>query len=272
MIFIHGMKRKLKKLALAALPTFAFLLSTSLFAVTPIKDIKLTGTASQISSGTFTIQSGVIFNAVAGSTITISGSLNVSGATSFTVGTLTSATNANIVLDPNGTGALELLANTYIGSAVTTPTAFLHLDAGTAAAGTAPLKLAAGVLLTTPESGTINFDGSFFYGTNSTPTRQRFSTDAAAAAIAASDINWSLSAVFTKTLAANTTFTFSNTVDGRTIVVALTNTASNYTVTWPTVLWSGSGTAPTQTIGAKTDIYTFIKIGSVIYGSAVQNF
>jgi hypothetical protein len=89
-------------------------------------------------------------------------------------------------------------------------------------------------------------------------------------AISASAIDWATSQSFSKTLGANTTFTFSNTKDGQTIVVALTNTASNYTVTWPTVIWSG-GAAPTQTIGAKTDVYTFIKIGSTIFGSVVQN-
>lgn len=37
--------------------------------------------------------------------------------------------------------------------------------AGTAAAGTAPIKLIAGTLLATPEAGTIEFDGTSFYFT-----------------------------------------------------------------------------------------------------------
>jgi hypothetical protein len=90
-------------------------------------------------------------------------------------------------------------------------------------------------------------------------------------AISALDIDWSLSRVHSKTLAANSTFTFSNAVDGQTIVVVLLNTASNYTVTWPTVKWAGN-VAPTQTVGAKYDVYTFVKIGSNIFGSVVQNF
>jgi hypothetical protein len=89
-------------------------------------------------------------------------------------------------------------------------------------------------------------------------------------AISASTIDWALAFTHSKTLAANTTFTFSNAIDGKTIIVFITNTASNYTVTWPTVLWSG-GAAPTQTVGAKTDIYTFVKAGANIYGSAVQD-
>lgn len=89
-------------------------------------------------------------------------------------------------------------------------------------------------------------------------------------AISASAIDWSTGNVFTKTLGANTVFTFSNQISGQTIIVRLTNTASNYTVTWPTVRWSG-GAAPTMTVGAKSDIYTFINDGSNIYGSAVQD-
>lgn len=87
------------------------------------------------------------------------------------------------------------------------------------------------------------------------------------------DINWTItpSRMFSKTLSANTTFTFSNANDGDHIVVAITNTASNYTVTWPTVKWSG-GSPPTETVGAKTDVITFVKFGSLIYGSPVQNF
>lgn len=94
-------------------------------------------------------------------------------------------------------------------------------------------------------------------------------------AIAATAIDWALlgktGGIYTKTLSANTTFTFSNMVAGYTILVRLTNTASNYTVTWPTVKWSG-GTPPTMTTGVKSDIYTFVYDGTDVFGSAVQDF
>lgn len=90
--------------------------------------------------------------------------------------------------------------------------------------------------------------------------------------ISGTDIDWSLAKTYSKTLSANTTFTFSNDTDGQTIVVAITNTAGNYTVAWPAaVQWSG-GTEPVQTTGAFTDVYTFVKIGSTVYASVVQNF
>jgi len=94
----------------------------------------------------------------------------------------------------------------------------------------------------------------------------------ASQAISASAIDWATGNVFTKTLAANTTFTFSNQTSGQVIVVRITNTASNYTVTWPgSVLWS-AGVTPTQTTGAKSDVYTFVYDGTTTFGSVVQNF
>ena len=54
-----------------------------------------------------------------------------------------------------------------IGIGTTSPTAALHLKAGTAAAGTAPLKLTSGTLTTTAEAGAIEYDGSSLYYTDS---------------------------------------------------------------------------------------------------------
>lgn len=59
----------------------------------------------------------------------------------------------NDVLIPNGLG---------VGI---TPTAYLHIKAGTTAAGTAPLKLTDGPLLTTVEPGAIEYKGHTFYAT-----------------------------------------------------------------------------------------------------------
>lgn len=51
------------------------------------------------------------------------------------------------------------------GLGVTSPTARLHLKAGTASANTAPIKLTAGTNLTTPEDGAFEFDGTNLYFT-----------------------------------------------------------------------------------------------------------
>ena len=109
-------------------------------------------------------------------------------------------------------------------------------------------------------------------GTNTAAGGQRALTPATST-ISASAIDWSASNSFYKTLAANTTFTFSNAQDGQVITICLLNTTSNYTVTWPTIKWAG-GTAPTMTVGAKYDVYTIYYNATVgaYFGSYVQNF
>ncbi|MBS1494720.1 MAG: hypothetical protein JST55_14490 [Bacteroidetes bacterium] len=82
--------------------------------------------------------------------------------------------------------------------------------------------------------------------------------------------------IFTKTLAANTSFKLSALSDGQTITFAVANTTGNYTVSWLpldglSLYWSGNVT-PTQTTGNHVDVYTFRRIGSDIYGSVVQNY
>jgi lysophospholipase L1-like esterase len=53
-----------------------------------------------------------------------------------------------------------------VGIGTTAPTAILHIaTAGTAAAGTAPIKLNSGTALTTPEDGAIEYHGSHIYFT-----------------------------------------------------------------------------------------------------------
>lgn len=87
-------------------------------------------------------------------------------------------------------------------------------------------------------------------------------------------VDWSKSHSFgsPRVLTANTTFTFTNTKDGQTIILAVQNTASNFTVTWPnTVKWPGH-IQPPQTLGVNTDVWTFTQIGTVIYGAVSQNY
>ena len=83
------------------------------------------------------------------------------------------------------------------------------------------------------------------------------------------NLDWSLSNSFSDTISGSTTYTFSNLLDGQSITFAVTNGASG-AITWPTVLWSG-GTQPTPT-PSKTDVYTFVRVGSTTYGSAILNF
>ncbi len=91
--------------------------------------------------------------------------------------------------------------------------------------------------------------------------------------IAGSGIDWATADFFTKTLSSNITFDFSNIGAAQTINVAVLNTTGNYTVGWPAAVKWPAATTPTQTVGAKKDIYTFISYdGTTVYGSAVQDF
>lgn len=92
--------------------------------------------------------------------------------TPFQVKNTTSVTHNlvhnNVSYLGNGSGA-----QLRIGfGGVTSPTAKIHIGAGTTSALTAPLKFTAGTVMTTPEAGAIEFDGTDLFYTDSTPTRR----------------------------------------------------------------------------------------------------
>jgi trimeric autotransporter adhesin len=70
------------------------------------------------------------------------------------------------------TGSADFLGNVGIG--VTSPTAKLHISSGTTT--TAPLKFTSGTLLTSAQSGTMEFDGFNFFLTDGANTRSRIIT------------------------------------------------------------------------------------------------
>ena len=121
----------------------------------------------------------------------------------------------------------------------------------------------------------VNYGGWVFISDGTNWTSHRLAQLPTTQAIGSTVIDWSTVGVagglFTKTLSANTTFTFSNATAGQTIVIRLTNTASNYTVTWPTIKWPVQ-TTPIMTTGAFSDVYTIIYDGTTFFGSYVQNF
>jgi hypothetical protein len=65
----------------------------------------------------------------------------------------------------NASALLTIKSGGNVGIGTTDPTAVLHLKAGTATAGTAPLKFTSGTALGTPEDGAVEYDTSHLYFT-----------------------------------------------------------------------------------------------------------
>lgn len=99
--------------------------------------------------------------------VLIDDSDNVTGVTSLNIDGAT----GNVLIVDTDTLVVDA-TNDRVGIGQATPTAALHLKAGTAAANTGPLKFTAGTNLTAPEEGVVEFDGTNLFYTDSTPTRQ----------------------------------------------------------------------------------------------------
>jgi len=81
------------------------------------------------------------------------------------------------------------------------------------------------------------------------------------------NVDWGVTSISSYTLTGSPTFTFSGASTGQTMTFFLTQGGSgSYTVTWPTMRWSG-GTAPTltTTVG-KMDIITIFYNGNQYFG------
>lgn len=72
--------------------------------------------------------------------------------------------------------ALRIVPSGNIGVGVTTPTAFLHLAAGKATAGQAPLKWTSGTPTTTPEAGAMHYNSGLLMLDSSTSVRDTMAT------------------------------------------------------------------------------------------------
>lgn len=84
-------------------------------------------------------------------------------------------------------------------------------------------------------------------------------------AISALNIDWSLGDTFYKTISSASTFTFSNDVNGKSIVVAITNSsASDRAVTWPGGVLADLNYDGTVVAGT-TSLFTFVKIAGTVY-------
>ena len=99
----------------------------------------------------------------AGSALTFTEIMALSNTGGLSLGT------SYVSTDP---GAGNMIISGKLGIGTTSPTARLHLAAGTATAGTAPLKLTSGVNLTTAEAGVFEYNGTNLFFTRSGTTRE----------------------------------------------------------------------------------------------------
>lgn len=74
----------------------------------------------------------------------------------------------SIIFAVTGVRNMVMTGDGKTGFSVNTPTALLHIAAGTATANTAPLKFTTGTNLTTPENGAVEYDGTNYFVTAST--------------------------------------------------------------------------------------------------------
>lgn len=105
---------------------------------------------------------------------TISGGGSIGTLRGITIAAISGATTNHAIYSEGGQSVH--VGNFFFGG-TTSPTAKVHLAAGTTAASTAPLKLTTGTLMTSPEDGAMEYDGDYYYLTESA-TRAAIATDA----------------------------------------------------------------------------------------------
>jgi hypothetical protein len=80
----------------------------------------------------------------------------------------------NINFAPNGmSAAMMTITNSGVAIGFTTASAYLHLHAGSTVAGSAPLKINSGALLTTAEAGAVEFLTDDFFATITTAAARK---------------------------------------------------------------------------------------------------
>ena len=180
-------------------------------------------------------------------------SLNTGTPTTITVADESSDTTCNVLFTTAATGDLgpKTGTNLTFNSSTGALTATSFVGAGSTAAQTAITSV--GTLTA------ITIDGAY---------------EQVAEAVGALDIDCSTGNYFTKTINANSTFTFSNPAASGTVTsftLELTHTSG--TVTWPASVKWNADTAPTLTAG-KTHLFMFVTDdgGTRYRGSALVDY
>jgi hypothetical protein len=112
-----------------------------------------------------------------------------------------------------------------------------------------------------------NNDGGLFFDESELTT---FELDERYLQIFDTTVDWNRAEFFYTEPIADTTFTFSNALDGRVKNIIIKNTnLTNLTVNFPSAKWQG-GVPLTIIRPGRTSIFTFIKAAGVLYGSVIE--
>ncbi len=142
---------------------------------------------------------------------------------------------------------LRVQNNGKVGLGVSAPTASLHLTSGSTIATTAPLKFTSGSLMTAPEAGAIEFDGTYLYLTDGANSRKAILTDTGG--------NYAVSHL---TSSGNITFTPNSSV----VVSSTTNSTSSNTGAF--IVKGGMG------VGADLNVAGIISGSSIVKASGYR--
>jgi hypothetical protein len=99
----------------------------------------------------------------------------------------------------NNTEYIRTLTTGNTGFGLTVPTAIIHIKAGTATAGTAPLKFTSGINLTTSEAGAMEYDGNNLFFTPSSAVRNALLMTASVNTVSPTSPNRTLTVVINGT-------------------------------------------------------------------------
>lgn len=163
---------------------------------------------------------------------------------SLTLDSTSNASKGSIVINPTG-------GNVGIGA--TSPTASLHLRAGSTTANSAPLKFTAGTNLTTPEAGAIEFDGSNLYYTDSTNFRRTIASTTGISNLSNASGDITLSPAV-----------------GSGAVLVNSGAASNSSTTGALIVTGGTGVSGNANIGGSTTVSGNLSVGTAEQSSAIQ--
>lgn len=141
---------------------------------------------SSVFSTAGLVGAGVMALTANGTTLVIS---NTGGPIIFAApGNGATANESLRILGTAGSGSIAGNIGIGAGGGVTNPTAYLHLRAGTATAGTSPFKLTSGTNLTTAEAGSFEYNGTTLFFTRAGTTRESVLVGVSGAAAPATSV------------------------------------------------------------------------------------